>query len=185
MMHVHCSGGWTISGLDLHDPRLLAIAEAERRYLESEYVEYTASNASGAAFCRSAALIVSIKASRQISNKRQLPLACDNPKHTFLSQLMALLLLRHALTITDDADGEEDDPSSILSVSGLKLFLFCILDSEQFMCKSIESSNTKTTKSSDSYCSLSCSELLDFFFHAISWLGPSVFYNGEDKDRLV
>lgn len=58
---VFCRGGWTISGLDLHDPRLLAIAEAERRYLESEYVEYTASNASGAAFCRSAALIVSLK----------------------------------------------------------------------------------------------------------------------------
>lgn len=68
-MHVCCSGGWTISGLDLHDPRLLAIAEAERRYLESEYVEYTASSASGAAFCRSAALIVSLKASCQISNK--------------------------------------------------------------------------------------------------------------------
>ncbi|VVB03926.1 unnamed protein product [Arabis nemorensis] len=84
---IDIGGGWTISGLDLHDPRLLAIAEAERRYLESEYVEYTASNASGAAFCRSAALI-----------------------------LMALLLLRHALTITSDADGEEDDPSSILSL---------------------------------------------------------------------
>uniref|UniRef100_A0A1J3INP6 Putative E3 ubiquitin ligase SUD1 n=1 Tax=Noccaea caerulescens TaxID=107243 RepID=A0A1J3INP6_NOCCA len=84
---IDIGGGWTISGLDLHDPRLLAIAEAERRYLESEYVEYTASSASGAAFCRSAALI-----------------------------LMALLLLRHALTITDDADGEEDDPSSILSL---------------------------------------------------------------------
>ncbi|KAG7563374.1 hypothetical protein ISN44_As10g001840 [Arabidopsis suecica] len=84
---IDIGGGWTISGLDVHDPRLLAIAEAERRYLESEYVEYTASSASGAAFCRSAALI-----------------------------LMALLLLRHALTITDDADGEEDDPSSILSL---------------------------------------------------------------------
>ncbi|XP_010502308.1 PREDICTED: uncharacterized protein LOC104779627 [Camelina sativa] len=74
---IDIGGGWTISGLDLHD----------RRYLETEYVEYTDSNASGAAFCRSAALI-----------------------------LMALLLLRHALTITDDADGEEDDPSSILSL---------------------------------------------------------------------
>ena len=56
-----CSGGWTISGttLDLRDPRLLAIAEAERHFLEAEYDEYAASNASGAAFCRSAALIVS------------------------------------------------------------------------------------------------------------------------------
>lgn len=56
-----CSGGWAISGtpLDLSDPRILAIAEAERHFLEAEYDEYAASNASGAAFCRSAALIVS------------------------------------------------------------------------------------------------------------------------------
>ena len=56
-----CSGGWTISGtpLDLRDPRLLAIGEAERQFLEAEYDEYAASNASGAEFCRSAALIVS------------------------------------------------------------------------------------------------------------------------------
>lgn len=55
-----CRGGWTISGtpLDLRDPRLLAIAEAERQFLDAEYDEYAASNASGAAFCRSAALIV-------------------------------------------------------------------------------------------------------------------------------
>lgn len=58
-----CSGGWTISGtpLDLSDPRILAIAEAERTFLEAEYDEYASSNASGAAFCRSAALIVSHK----------------------------------------------------------------------------------------------------------------------------
>jgi len=55
-----CSGGWTISGmpLDLRDPRLLAIAEAERQFLEAEYDGYAASNANGAAFCRSVALIV-------------------------------------------------------------------------------------------------------------------------------
>lgn len=77
---IEIGGGWTISGtpLDLRDPRLLAIAEAERHFLEAEYDEYDASNASGAAFCRSAALI-----------------------------LMALLLLRHALAIPD-ADGEDD-----------------------------------------------------------------------------
>ncbi|KAH9773898.1 RING-CH-type domain-containing protein [Citrus sinensis] len=77
---IEIGGGWTISGtpLDLHDPRLLAIAEAERQFLEAEYDEYDASNASGSAFCRSAALI-----------------------------LMALLLLRHALAIPD-ADGEDD-----------------------------------------------------------------------------
>lgn len=57
-----CSGGWQISGtpLDLHDPRVLAIAEAERQLLEAEYDDYNSTNASGAAFCRSAALIVSL-----------------------------------------------------------------------------------------------------------------------------
>ncbi|KAI4328442.1 hypothetical protein L6164_020797 [Bauhinia variegata] len=84
---IDIGGGWTVSGtpLDLRDPRLLAIAEAERQFLEAEYDEYAASNASGAAFCRSAALI-----------------------------LMALLLLRHALSVTDaDAD---DDPSTFFSL---------------------------------------------------------------------
>ncbi|XP_015956925.1 uncharacterized protein LOC107481217 isoform X1 [Arachis duranensis] len=84
---IDIGGGWTISGtpLDLRDPRLLAIAEAERQFLEAEYDGYAASNASGAAFCRSAALI-----------------------------LMALLLLRHALAVTDeDAD---DDPSTFFSL---------------------------------------------------------------------
>ncbi|KAJ9709306.1 hypothetical protein PVL29_000996 [Vitis rotundifolia] len=82
---IDIGGGWTISGtpLDLRDPRLLAMAEAERHFLEAEYDEYTATNATGAAFCRSAALI-----------------------------LMALLLLRHALTITDaDSDGDDDTPT--------------------------------------------------------------------------
>lgn len=55
------SGSWTISGnpLDLHDPRLLAMAAAERNLLEAEYDEYADTNADGAAFFRSAALIVS------------------------------------------------------------------------------------------------------------------------------
>ncbi|KAJ3696407.1 hypothetical protein LUZ61_000112 [Rhynchospora tenuis] len=80
-------GSWTITGtpLDLHDPRILAVAAAQRRLLEAEYDEYAATNASGAAFCRSAALI-----------------------------LMALLLLRHAMTITND-DGD-DDASTIFSL---------------------------------------------------------------------
>ncbi|CAN0923655.1 E3 ubiquitin-protein ligase MARCHF3 [Linum grandiflorum] len=84
---IDIGGGWTISGtpIDLRDPRLLAIADAERHFLEAEYDEYAASNASGAAFCRSAALI-----------------------------LMALLLLRHALTVTEaDAD---DDVSAFFSL---------------------------------------------------------------------
>ena len=57
-----CRGGWTITGtpLSLHDPRLLAFAETERNLLEVEYDEYAASDAGGAAFCRAAALIVSL-----------------------------------------------------------------------------------------------------------------------------
>lgn len=47
--------------MDLDDPRLLAIAEAERQILESEYDDFTASDTNGAAFFRSAALIVSLK----------------------------------------------------------------------------------------------------------------------------
>lgn len=57
MLH---SEPWTVSGapLDLNDPRILAMAAAERHLLEADYDEYADSNASGAAFCRSAALIV-------------------------------------------------------------------------------------------------------------------------------
>lgn len=55
------SEGWAIAGahLDLNDPRLLAVAAAQHRFLEAEYDEYAARDASGASFCRSAALIVS------------------------------------------------------------------------------------------------------------------------------
>ncbi|KAJ6801727.1 uncharacterized protein M6B38_195795 [Iris pallida] len=85
---IDISGGWTITGtpLDLRDPRILAMAAAQRHFLEAEYDEYAATNASGSAFCRSAALI-----------------------------LMALLLLRHALTISN-GDGD-DDASTYFSVS--------------------------------------------------------------------
>lgn len=77
---IEISEGWTIAGtpLDLNDPRLLAMAAAQRHFIESEYDEYSATNASGAAFCRSAALI-----------------------------LMALLILRHALNFSD-GDGDDD-----------------------------------------------------------------------------
>ncbi|XP_030473525.1 uncharacterized protein LOC115691093 [Syzygium oleosum] len=83
---IDISEGWTLSGapLDLRDPRILAMA-AERHFLEAEYDEYADTNASGAAFCRSAALI-----------------------------LMALLLLRHALYLTNGDD--EDDASAFFSL---------------------------------------------------------------------
>ncbi|CAL5441584.1 unnamed protein product [Camellia sinensis] len=82
----HQNSGWTLSGtpLDLHDPRLLAMAAAERHLLEAEYDEYADTNSNGAAFCRSAALI-----------------------------LMALLLLRHALSI---GNGDDDDASTYFSL---------------------------------------------------------------------
>ncbi|XP_074335694.1 endoribonuclease YSH1-like [Apium graveolens] len=78
---IDISGAWTIAGspLELHDPRLLPMTAAERHLLEAGYDEYDDSDANGAAFCCSAALI-----------------------------LMALLLLRHALTI-GDSDSDDDD----------------------------------------------------------------------------
>ncbi|KAM0982662.1 hypothetical protein ACFX2I_015525 [Malus domestica] len=89
---IDISDGWTISGtpLDLRDPRLLAMAAAERHLLEAEYDEYSDTNASGAAFCRSVALI-----------------------------LMALLLLRHALTLPN-GDGDDDDASTFFSLFMLR-----------------------------------------------------------------
>jgi len=72
--------------MDLRDPRILAVAAAQRRLLEAEYDGYATTDASGAAFCRSAALI-----------------------------LMALLLLRHALSISDN-EGSDDDASTMFSL---------------------------------------------------------------------
>ncbi|RLM69193.1 uncharacterized protein C2845_PM17G12870 [Panicum miliaceum] len=68
------------------DPRILAVAAAQRRLLEAEYDGYATTDASGAAFFRSAALI-----------------------------LMALLLLRHALSISDN-EGNDDDASTMFSL---------------------------------------------------------------------
>ncbi|KAG4962787.1 hypothetical protein JHK82_039473 [Glycine max] len=44
--------------LEFCDPRLLAIAEAERQFLDVEYDEYAASNVRGVAFFRSTTLIL-------------------------------------------------------------------------------------------------------------------------------
>ncbi|KAJ0751174.1 putative E3 ubiquitin-protein ligase MARCH [Helianthus annuus] len=81
-------GNWTLSGtpLDLNDPRVLALAAAEQRFIESDYDEYEDNGASGASLCRSVAII-----------------------------LMALLLLRHALTI-GDGDSDDDDPSVFFAI---------------------------------------------------------------------
>lgn len=95
---IDISGAWTIGGtpLDLHDPRLLAMAAAERHLVETEYDEYEDTNANGAAFCRSAALI-----------------------------LMALLLLRHALTL-GDGDEDSDDASTFFTLFLLRAASFLL-----------------------------------------------------------
>ncbi|KAL6562516.1 hypothetical protein OROGR_003523 [Orobanche gracilis] len=94
---IDIGGVWQIP-LDMHDPRLLAIAEAERQLFEADYDDYNGTNSSGTAFCRSAALI-----------------------------LMALLLLRHTLSITDDGEGDgDDDASAFLSLFLLRAVSFLL-----------------------------------------------------------
>nr|GMC48341.1 E3 ubiquitin ligase SUD1 [Ipomoea batatas]GMC56333.1 E3 ubiquitin ligase SUD1 [Ipomoea batatas] len=95
---IDIGSAWTIAGnqLNLHDPRLLAMVAAERHLLEADYDDYSDSSASGAAFCRSV---------------------------TFL--LMALLLLKHALSI-GNGDGDDDDVSAIFSLFLLRAAAFLI-----------------------------------------------------------
>ncbi|KAK9049324.1 hypothetical protein SSX86_031707 [Deinandra increscens subsp. villosa] len=90
---VACSASWTVHGtpLDLNDPRYLAMATAERNLLDNAYGEYEDTSVNGASFCRSAALI-----------------------------LMALLLLRHALTIGDGDDDDDDDASAFFALFMLR-----------------------------------------------------------------
>ena len=42
----------------------------------------------------------------------------------FLWQLIALLLLRHALTITDPDSGDDEDTSTFFSVSGIRMCFY-------------------------------------------------------------
>jgi len=90
---IDISGNWTLAGtpLDLNDPRVLAMAAAERRLLETDYDEYEDNSASGASLCRSVAII-----------------------------LMALLLLRHALTIGDGDSDDDDDPTTFFALFMLR-----------------------------------------------------------------
>ncbi|EPS73515.1 hypothetical protein M569_01240, partial [Genlisea aurea] len=92
-------GAWQIhrSPLNLNDPRLLAISDGQHLF-EPDYDDYNDSNSNGAAFCRSAALI-----------------------------LMALLLLRHALSITDGGDGEgQEDVTTFVSLFMLRAVGFLL-----------------------------------------------------------
>ncbi|KAF3647130.1 putative DNA excision repair protein ERCC-1-like [Capsicum annuum] len=123
---IDMSGGWTVAGtqLDLHDPRLLAMAAAERHLLEADYDEYADSSASGAAFCRSAALIAN--GNVRYALLHFLLMEDNAPSDSTLSirvevgfnldrVLMALLLLRHAVTI-GNGDGDDDDVSAFFSL---------------------------------------------------------------------
>ncbi|XP_013622803.1 PREDICTED: uncharacterized protein LOC106328824 [Brassica oleracea var. oleracea] len=84
--------------LDFNDPRIFAMAAAERRFFDPDYDEYADSNSSGAAFLRSAALI-----------------------------LMALLLLRHAMNLSNNnSDDEEDDPSAFFFLFMLRATAFLL-----------------------------------------------------------
>ncbi|CAK9183763.1 unnamed protein product [Ilex paraguariensis] len=93
---IDMGGGWQILGtpLHLHEPRLLAIAEADHQFLEAEYDDYNATNASKPTFCRSAALI-----------------------------LMALLLLRHSLVVTE---ADDEDSATIFSLFLLRVAGFLL-----------------------------------------------------------
>lgn len=97
---INISEDWTItdSRLDLHDPRILAMAAAQRHFLNAEYDEYAATNASGAAFCRLATLI-----------------------------LMALLLLRHALNITGEGDDDAAAYFSLFLLTAAGFLLPCYI----------------------------------------------------------
>ncbi|CAL5372397.1 unnamed protein product [Camellia sinensis] len=169
----HQFGAWTISGtpLDLRDPRILAMAAAERHLLDADYDEYADTNANGAAFCRSAALIenandgpkpwwtckkciemwskksnfgnvYSIGANAILAHPDYcifVSVGCltsrpldQNPLlgelsgvYTIWHKLMALLLLRHALTIGNGED-DDDDASTFFSLFLLRVAGFLL-----------------------------------------------------------
>ncbi|KAI3763646.1 hypothetical protein L2E82_13640 [Cichorium intybus] len=100
--HELIRGGWQVSGppMDLNDPRLLEIVEPERQFLEAEYQDINASNASGAAFCRSSVLV-----------------------------LMAFLLLRHAITEPESVGDGDEDTKITYGLSFLEAFSKMVLKS--------------------------------------------------------
>ena len=92
---------------------------------------------------------------------------------------MALLLLRHALSIGNGDD--DDDASTFFSVSRM-----CFQYGLETMCalKMIYSLllHSLTLSIMDSF---SCYGLLVFFSHATLWPGLSVYCSVEGKDRLA
>lgn len=105
------------------------------------------------------------------------------PNPFYLIQLMALLLLRHALSVTD-GDSSDDDPSNFFSVSDSSLLFIIVLMPMSTVVLISNVTGSQPNKPTI-FCSFSCFELLDFFYLAISWLGQSVFCNGGDKDKSV
>ncbi|KAF6148275.1 hypothetical protein GIB67_012050 [Kingdonia uniflora] len=96
---INIGEGWMISEtpFDMHDPRILAVT-TEHHFLDADFDEYGSSNTSGAAFCRSAALI-----------------------------LLALLLLRHTLAITSSSDEDVSTFFSIFLLRAAGFLLPCYI----------------------------------------------------------
>ncbi len=118
------SGGWTITGttFDLRDPRIIAMAQ--NHIMEADYDDYSVTNASSAAFCRSAALIVSSLCAFTRHLLIALAYYTLELYFVFCVQLMALLVLRHVLVLTDE---DEDDASSMFLASEI-IFLEVYID---------------------------------------------------------
>ncbi|KAH0706245.1 hypothetical protein KY285_010752 [Solanum tuberosum] len=97
---IDISGGWTVAGtqLNLNDPRLLSMAITERHLQEANHDEYVDASASGAAFCRSAALF-----------------------------LMALLLLRHAFENGEGDDEDVSAFFSLFLLRAAGFLLPCFI----------------------------------------------------------
>eukprot|EP00249_Psilotum_nudum_P017093 c26154_g1_i1 orf=115-1026(-) len=100
---VDLSEDWGIPGvppIEVRDPRILAVAAAQRHFLEAEFDEYDTANSGCAVCCRSIALIV-----------------------------MALLLLRHALWMASSSAEDEDTPVFFTKflLRGVALILPCYI----------------------------------------------------------
>lgn len=87
---------------------------------------------------------------------------------------MALLLLRHALSISDN-EGNDDDASTMFSVS-LVFSLYLPLSIIVVALAPCVDFN---------FCSYFCCELLGFYCLAISWHGSSVFCIAGDNNRYA
>ncbi|KAJ0972345.1 hypothetical protein J5N97_020304 [Dioscorea zingiberensis] len=95
VMAIDIRQNWA-AGIDLNDPRYLAIAAAEQEFLRAEYENYAAASSSGISCCRTVALL-----------------------------LMLLLLVRHVLMVVVDS-GMVQDISSFFNVTLLQFLVFLL-----------------------------------------------------------